>query len=196
MTLTPQGLVETVAYYLGLPESRVKNYDRKLMEAGLRTKKGHGRGSAIMTMNDAAMLLIAIASTDEVNDAVTTAAYVRDFPLHESADPTPLLALINADTRGIKRFGPALCEVMNYLASNDDPKDTFLAMKVTLAAEVPVWARIILQDKRRGVLDIDYRKKVPLSVHATGLQIDRTILTPAIKAIARRVAGVASEAAA
>jgi hypothetical protein len=85
---------------------------------------------------------------------------------------------------------------MNYLASNDDPKDTFLAMKVTLAAEVPVWARIILQDKRRGVLDIDYRKKVPLSVHATGLQIDRTILTPAIKAIARRVAGVASEAAA
>jgi hypothetical protein len=196
MTLTPQGLVETVAYYLGLPESRVKNYDRKLMEAGLRTKKGHGRGSAIMTMNDAAMLLIAIASTDQVNDAVTTATYVRDFPLHESADATPLLELINADTRGIKKFGPALCEVMNYLASNDDPKDTLLALRVTLAAEVPVWARIVLHDKRKGVLDIDYSKKVPVYVRAAGLQIERSILMPAIQTIAKRVAGVASEAAA
>jgi len=195
MTLTPQGLVETVALYLGMSESRVKNYDRKLMEAGLRTKKGHGRGSAIMTTNDAAMLLIAIASTDEVNDAATTAAHLRDFPLHESSDPGALLELINADAREIKKFGPAVCKVMDYLAS-DDTEGAFLTMNVTLAGGIPVWAKIILYNKKTGTVDLNYRKKAPASALAAGLQIERIILGPAIQAIARRVIGAAAEAAA
>ena len=36
------------------------------MEPGLRTKKGHGRGLAIMTPTDAATLLIALAASDEI----------------------------------------------------------------------------------------------------------------------------------
>ena len=54
MPLTPADLAGVVAEALGLPLTTVKNYDRKLMEAGLRTKKGHGRGSALMGPKDAA----------------------------------------------------------------------------------------------------------------------------------------------
>jgi hypothetical protein len=192
MTLTPQGLVETVAMYLGMPEGRVKNYDRRLMEAGLRTKKGHGRGSAIMTMNDAAMLLIAIASTDEVNDAATTASHLRDFPLHESADASPLSELIGADARDVKKLGPAVCAVMNYLASSNS-EDVFVSLKVTLAGTLPVWAQIILY-QRKKTIEVDYHwKKAPVSILAGGLQVNRQIWGPAIQAVAKRVAGAAPE---
>ena len=69
MPLTPADLVAIVAADLGLPVTTVRNYDRKLMEAGLRTKKGHGRGSALMGPKDAAVLLAAIASSDEIAQA-------------------------------------------------------------------------------------------------------------------------------
>src|SRR5262249_18355303 len=69
MALTPAELVAIGAPHLGLPVMTVKNYDRRLMEAGLRTKKGHGRGSALMGPKDAAVLLAAIASSDEISQA-------------------------------------------------------------------------------------------------------------------------------
>jgi hypothetical protein len=197
VTLTPQGLVETVSLYLGMSEGRVKNYDRRLMEAGLRTKKGHGRGSAIMTMKDAAMLLIAIASTDEINDAAATTSHLWDFPLHESFDPTPFAHTVGTSPRQLKKLGPALCELMGFMAS-DRPKDkdAFLGLlQVTLSNSVPVWAKIAIYEKE-GVSELDYRKKAPASVMAGGLQVQRLILGPAIQAIAKRVAGAASEAAA
>lgn len=185
MSLTPQGLIEVVAQHLQMTESRVKNYDRKLMEAGLRTKKGHGRGSAVMTMKDAAMLLIAIASTDEINDAATTAKHLWDFPLHESADPSPLLDAIEADASEIKKFGSTVCAMMNYLAGVTSDADLGV-FKVTLVATIPVWARIILN--KRKILEFDYRKKAYVAV-VGGLQIERTVIGPALHAVAKRVAG-------
>jgi len=81
MPITPQDLVSTVATLLDMPVNTVKNYDRKLMEAGLRTKKGHGRGSAIMSPRDAAMLLVAIASNDEITRAAEGTSKTRELPL-------------------------------------------------------------------------------------------------------------------
>src|SRR5438034_6566493 len=137
MSITPQVMIETVALHLQMPESRVKNYDRKLMEAGLRTKKGHGRGSALMTMNDAAMLLIAIASTDDVSDAATTAAFLRDFPQRDWAEAdAPLVGLIGGRSRDLKKLGSAVLSIMKYLAVND-VHDVYLSLDVTLIRTVP-----------------------------------------------------------
>jgi len=188
MPITPQALVETVAMILGLAENRVKNYDRKLMEAGLRTKKGHGRGSAIMTMNDATILLLAIASTDEINEAPTFAAYLRDFHLHEKFnDLTPLLNLIQGKARDFNRLGSAICAIMNYLANSDPDDDALIYLDVTLAAMVPVWASITLIQKDRRH-EIAYIKNVRTSVMGAGLQVKRSLYGFALQAVAKRVA--------
>jgi hypothetical protein len=196
MALTPQGLVEVVAQQLAMTESRVKNYDRKLMEAGLRTKKGHGRGSAIMTMKDAALLLIAIASTEDVNDAATTAAHLWDFPLHESADPSPLQSFIEADAREIRKLGPAVCAVMSYLAAAPLPsvtnkldEDAILGFEVIARSGIPTWARIKIILKKR-LFEFDYRKKAHASL-VGGLEIRRLVISPALQFVAKSVAGVA-----
>jgi hypothetical protein len=81
MALTPQALVEIVAQNLQLPISAVRNSDRRLMEAGLRTKKGHGRGSAMMTPTDAATLLIALAASDEINRVAECSTSARELPI-------------------------------------------------------------------------------------------------------------------
>src|SRR4051794_23436602 len=81
MPITPQDLVAATAELLNLPVNTVKNYDRQLMEAGLRTKKGHGRGSAIMTFRDAAMLLVAIAASDEIGRTAEFTSMARKLPI-------------------------------------------------------------------------------------------------------------------
>jgi hypothetical protein len=198
MALTPQGLVETVALHLGVPESRVKNYDRQLMEAGLRTKKGRGRGSAIMTMKDAAMLIIAIASTDEVSDAAATAAHLWDFSVHESSDSAALLSLVGATTlRDVKRLGPAFCKVMEYLATTNLPhwSEDFgvspdVSLTVYLANTVPNWADMTVT-KDKVEFDVEYhKKKLPGRAFLAGLQVERRVSGISIRAIAKRIAGV------
>jgi hypothetical protein len=182
-----------------MPESRVKNYDRRLMEAGLRTKKGRGRGSAIMTMKDAAILLIAIASTDKVNDAATTAEHLWNFPLHESADLAPLNKFIRAEDRDLKKFGPAVCTIMNSMAASepatklplssvDALEDAIIGFETILSSSIPTWARIILH--KRKIIEIDYRKRA-YSSHLGGLQVKRLVLGSALETVAKRVAGIA-----
>src|SRR6476660_797028 len=99
MPITPQDLVSTVATLLDMPVNTVKNYDRQLMEAGLRTKKGHGRGSAIMTMRDDAMLVMAIMSAEEVNHAAVHAAHHNYFPHQELEGTNNLAPLIKKTGR-------------------------------------------------------------------------------------------------
>jgi hypothetical protein len=193
MSVTPQVLVETVGMHLAMAENRVKNYDRKLMEAGLRTKKGHGRGSAIMSMNDAAMLLIAIASTDEVNDAATTAAYLFDFPHKEmeGADSLrPLMKIVGGKPRDFKKLGPAVCSIMNHF-SEKDTGEAFISLEVTLIGSIPVWA-VIMIDREGSRHEVEYIKPLPASLSIGGFQVKRRILGAALSNIAKCVAGTAS----
>lgn len=72
LVATPGELVRVVAASLGVPETLVLQADRKLSEAGLRSKGGRGRSSVRITARDAASLLIAIGAGSMAKDTVTT----------------------------------------------------------------------------------------------------------------------------
>lgn len=66
---TSGAMIRTLAEAIGLPEASVVVYDRKLLEAGLRSKSGRGRSAAKVTARDAAHLLVAILGTAQLKDA-------------------------------------------------------------------------------------------------------------------------------
>lgn len=77
---TPGQLVECIATALDLPKPTVALYDRLLSESGYRSKAGRGRGSAHVTAEDAANLLIAIVGSPPTGPSVLTAvATVEQF---------------------------------------------------------------------------------------------------------------------
>ena len=80
---TPGQLVHTVSKVLGIPQATVVQYDRNLVEAGLRTKGGRGLSAARVTSQDAASLLIAIAGAPISGATVkeTQATWTRFAPL-------------------------------------------------------------------------------------------------------------------
>jgi hypothetical protein len=157
MPLTPADLVAIVAADLGLPVTTVKNYDRKLMEAGLRTKKGHGRGSALMGPKDAAVLLAAIASSDEIAQAPECVRRLYGLtcfgpagrPVSKDSEA------VYADLpflRGISTFGKALVAVMQYSgsapltrqASGMDEPDYSFGFEVHIAGGLPYHADLLV----------------------------------------------------
>lgn len=69
---TPGELIQAVAEALGLPKATVIIHDRLLMDAGLRSKHGRGRGAAKVTPRDASHLLVAILGSGQVKDTVAT----------------------------------------------------------------------------------------------------------------------------
>jgi hypothetical protein len=136
MALTPQALVEITAGILKLPVSTVRNFDRKLMEAGLRTKKGHGRGSAIMTPSDAGTLLLALAASDEISRVVGCVVSARGLPIlctsevakeHCSTkeEINELARIIGCEPIVFATFGSAIDSVMGYSARNSDQEHLF-----------------------------------------------------------------------
>src|SRR5258708_29518275 len=102
-----------------MPVNTVKNYDRQLMEAGLRSKKGHGRGSAIMTPRDAGMLLVAIASSEEIGRSVECVSKARKLPLDSRADPSILCKLIGGARGDYATFGASIDAIMGHLADKE-----------------------------------------------------------------------------
>ena len=66
----PRELVETMADALGIPATTLVVYDRSLLEAGLRSKHGRGRGAPVVTARDAAHLLTAVLASPLVKDSV------------------------------------------------------------------------------------------------------------------------------
>jgi hypothetical protein len=136
MALTPQALVGITAGILKLPISTVRNFDRKLMEAGLRTKKGHGRGSAIMTPSDAGTLLLALAASDEIGRVVGCVKSARELPIlctpevpnerHSTDQNISMLAgIIGCEPIVFATFGSAIDSVMSYLALNSVQEHLF-----------------------------------------------------------------------
>jgi hypothetical protein len=129
MALTPKALVEITAGLLKLPLSTVRNFDRQLMEAGLRSKKGHGRGSAIMTAADSATLLIALAASDQISRVPDCLIETRNLPIFcrpegafrsysREEDIGAVSSIVGCDPTILKTFGSAIDAVMNYLVRN------------------------------------------------------------------------------
>jgi hypothetical protein len=190
MPSTPHDLVSKVAELLHMPVSRVKNFDRKLMEAGLRSKKGHGRGSAIMNSADAAMLLVAIASSDEVSFAAQSAQFTRKIPLaSDEHQPTGGLAIICDRIGGrpsdYANFGDAIDAIMNHLVDRD--RDYKFSFRVGAAGQLPRTGEIVLFD-RDEVQRIRFTRSVFLPSMG-GLSVERTVLPSALSGIASHIAG-------
>jgi hypothetical protein len=76
-------MVAMVAHQTGVPEGTVIVHDRNLLNAGLRSEGQRGRGKSIISFEDAANLLIAVAGSRNVKDSAKT---VRDYaPLAASS---------------------------------------------------------------------------------------------------------------
>lgn len=69
---TPGDLVRVLAGALGVPEATLVVHDRNLLGAGLRSKKGRGRGAPSVTARDLAHLLTAILGSAQVKDSADT----------------------------------------------------------------------------------------------------------------------------
>jgi hypothetical protein len=65
----PIDLAKGLAAGLGMPEAQIVVYDRYIRDAGLRSRKGRGRGAAQVTARDAANLVTAVLGTGEVKYA-------------------------------------------------------------------------------------------------------------------------------
>lgn len=80
---TPRELVTVVAAALGTPEATVIQQDRRLADAGLRSKLGRGLSAAKVTPRDAANLIIAAAISPPLADTVETVRTYSSLPLAE-----------------------------------------------------------------------------------------------------------------
>lgn len=77
---SPGEMVKRIAETFGAPEATVTLHDRNLADAGLRTKGGRGRSAAKMTASDVANLLVAVAGSSMVKDAVQTVEAYANLP--------------------------------------------------------------------------------------------------------------------
>jgi hypothetical protein len=112
---TPGQLVDCIATALSLPKPTVALYDRLLSEAGYRSKAGRGRGSAHVTVEDAANLLIAIAGAPatgaSINAAVSTVEHVAGMKYDRvgEMDHYNLLGLKGKERKNPRARVPGLC---------------------------------------------------------------------------------------
>ncbi|MGY3387783.1 hypothetical protein ACVWW6_000374 [Bradyrhizobium sp. USDA 3311] len=196
MAITPAELVGTVAVALGIPYGTVKNYDRRLMEAGLRTKKGHGRGSALMGAEDAAVLLAAIASCDEIGraaDCVQTlyelpfAGRSSDHPRNDFENLSFLCDIIGRTEKEVNTFGRAIVAVMQHLAGKADPKHYF-GFEVSIAGGEPYAADLIVTTPKKTRRIEFYRAgQIQKTIDAC-LRVKREIIGSAFVVVANVIA--------
>lgn len=109
---TPKELVAMVAHQTGVPEGTVILHDRNLMNAGLRSEGQRGRGKSIVTVQDAANLLIAVAGSRNVKDSAKT---VRDY-----ADLIASAPLEFGDVKRGHTFGDALAALLEAVPEDRD----------------------------------------------------------------------------
>ena len=115
---TPKQLVEKIAELTGVPLGTVTLHDRNLLVNGLRSEGQRGRGKSVVTHQDAANLLIAVAGSRNVKDSAETvrmyAPLVADRPLN-----------FGEEVRG-KTFGDAIAALLEAVPANresyDDPE--------------------------------------------------------------------------
>jgi hypothetical protein len=129
--------------------------DRKLMEAGLRTKKGHGRGSAIMTYVDASMDILAVAATtDEISRAPECVAELRALPFNTDDQPEllQLCAIIGGSPREYKTFGATVDGIMRHAVKTKDGVEE-ISFEIAIAAGKPLAATVFFEPRARRKTD-------------------------------------------
>lgn len=143
---TPKQLVEKIAELTGVPVGTVILHDRNLLTAGLRTEGQRGRGKSVVTYEDAANLLIAVAGSRNVKDSPDTVRLYAPLVAGRPLD-------FGEEVRG-KTFGDALAALLEaVLADRDNPEHG--SVDVWLFGPNPE-ARIIWKVSDRSNT-IDYR---------------------------------------
>lgn len=90
MAATPGQLFERVATTFAMPLVQVKQMDRFLADAGLRTMTGgRGRNAPKVTSRDAAHLLIAASASRNIKDAADMAHSFGQLPLSANQETLP-----------------------------------------------------------------------------------------------------------
>jgi hypothetical protein len=183
VSITPQDLVSTVSVLTEVPLSRVRNFDRKLMEAGLRTKKGHGRGSAIMTPADAAILLIAIATSDEISSAPKCALQASKLPAADGVET--FCKITGGQPREFRFFGDTMKAVLQHLP--DRQEHTFILDIMSIGGS-PVMASIGIVGAK-GVERIAFCHENVGPKLLRGMHVSRSISNAALEYLADCLAG-------
>jgi hypothetical protein len=203
MSVTPQEMVYAVATLLRMPMSTVKNFDRKLMEAGLRTKKGHGRGSAIMNSDDAAILLVAIASSDEISLAAQCATTVREIPFARKSDQrmihnkevdrlnsaamSSLCDITGSKPSDCATFGGAIDAIMKHLVEQE--RDYLFFFEIEAISGVPLAAKIGINSKKNHET-IDFYRRGTIKQHiSSGLHVRRMVPGSTLHRVASLIGG-------
>ena len=172
--------------------STVANIDRKLMEAGLRTKKGHGRGSAIMTYIDASMDIVAVAATaDEITRAPECTAKARALPFVKDykSELAGLCAVIGGSSREYKTFGAVMDGIMRH-AVKTQGAELCISFELTIARGDPQLAVISLAkglDKagEPDVVEVEFFHPGALATLLnTGMTIRRFVNGEALQTVA------------
>jgi hypothetical protein len=175
-----------------VPASTVANIDRKLMEAGLRTKKGHGRGSAIMTYVDASMDLVAVAATaDEITRAPECTAKARALPFVKDykSELAGLCAVIGGSPREYKTFGAVMDGIMRH-AVKTKGAELCISFELTIARGDPLLAVVSLakglgKASKPDVVEIEFFHPGALvTLLNTGMTIRRFVNGEALQTVA------------
>lgn len=121
---TPGELVKCVAKVFGIPAKTVTNVDRELAVAGLRRSGGRGPSAVQVNANDAAALLIAMATPGTIKSAPQRLNAYLKLPccvtgLDEENDPLPLPTYSNLPKN--HTFGEGITSILNDYAANPEP---------------------------------------------------------------------------
>ena len=142
-----------------------------------------------MSSRDAAMLLVAIASSDEINQAAECASKTRDLPLDWRADPSVLCKLIGGVRRDYATFGISIDAIMKYLGHKERDEQVFF--QVHLHSGRPYWASIMVHDQRKNheiKFESPPKETIGLLI-SRGLNVRRTIVGEVTSYIAGCIAG-------
>jgi hypothetical protein len=122
--MTPGNLVRAVASAFEAPESEVAQYDRRLLEAGLRTTGGRGSSAPDVQAADVVRLVIATLVRDRHSQTVATVTDWWNLPLvsgepsrkQKAMMPPRVLAIATANSC---TFGAAFTALMDDCINGD-----------------------------------------------------------------------------
>jgi hypothetical protein len=118
--MTPGKLVGAVADAFDVSESEVTQYDRRLLEAGLRTKGGRGPSAPDVTPDDAARLIIAVLLRMPLAQTADTVKGWWHLPMvRDVQDETAVPSGIRKAADDWTEFGPALTAIIADCVSGE-----------------------------------------------------------------------------
>jgi len=112
---TPGELVHVLAEALGVPEATLVVHDRNLLGAGLRSKKGRGRGAPDVTARDIAHLLTAMLASAQVKDSVQSVERYSDTRPYAPRSSERLFTQTGIDELAVLPAGHSFVDALEAL---------------------------------------------------------------------------------